>query len=78
MDLAGDAPAKTRKLAELFAAALGIYENRDWTAAEAAFEAALNLESTDGPSLLYLDRCRSYRASPPPADWDGIYNWDQK
>jgi adenylate cyclase len=78
LDFASEATAETRKLAELFGRALDIYENRDWTAAEAAFEAVLNLEPLDGPSLLYLERCRLYRAYPPAADWDGVFNLDQK
>jgi hypothetical protein len=78
LDLAETAPEETRKLAELFNTAIGIFEKRDWTAAEAAFEAVLNLESDDGPAQLYLDRCRANRKNPPPADWDGINDIDQK
>ncbi|MDR3247479.1 MAG: CHASE2 domain-containing protein [Treponema sp.] len=78
LDLIEDATEETRKLVELFNRALHIYENRDWTAAEAAFGAVLNLAPLDGPALLYLDRCRAYRSSPPPGDWDGISNLDQK
>jgi len=40
------------------------------------FEAALVLlesQSDDGPSRVLAERCRLYRAVPPPADWDGIY-----
>jgi adenylate cyclase len=78
LDLAETAPEETRQLAGLFNRAMDIFENRDWTAAEAAFEAVLNLVPVDGPAQLYLDRCRIYRKSPPPAEWDGINNIDQK
>ena len=27
----------------------------------------------DGPSKSLLKRVQDYRASPPPADWDGVY-----
>lgn len=40
------------------------------------FEAALALlesQSDDPPSRVLAERCRRFCASPPPADWDGIY-----
>jgi adenylate cyclase len=73
----GEAPPETLRLVELFHEALDIFENRDWTAAESAFEAVLNHAPGDGPSEIYLERCRLYR-NEPPADWDGVFSLTQK
>jgi adenylate cyclase len=50
---------------------------------EAALEAALVRDFSralellsgleDGPSQVLADRCRTWLASPPPADWDGVW-----
>jgi hypothetical protein len=78
LDMADEAPAALVKLASLFEQALVIFENRDWTAAEAAFDAVLNLDSRDVPAQLYRERCLSFRQKPPEKDWDGIFNLNEK
>jgi adenylate cyclase len=45
-----------------------------WDEAIAAFEAAVAASPGDGPSALMLARAQALAASPPPADWDGV--WD--
>jgi adenylate cyclase len=35
-------------------------------------------EPGDTPSLFLAARCRQYLASPPAADWDGVYAFDSK
>lgn len=55
-----------------FADGLALYRQRDWTAAERCFHAAAAAHPGDGPSRIYLDRCRIYARTPPPADWDGV------
>jgi hypothetical protein len=37
------------------------------------FQAALNIRKDDGPSQLYLERCREFKNNPPDEDWDGVY-----
>jgi adenylate cyclase len=64
-------------MVELFHHGLDLFENRDWTAAETAFQAALNHAPEDGPAKLYLKRCGQYR-NKPPERWDGIFNLTQK
>ncbi|MCM2290424.1 MAG: GAF domain-containing protein [Sulfuritalea sp.] len=49
------------------------YRLRDWIAAERAFAAALAANPHDSPSRIYLERCRIYRHTPPPASWDGVW-----
>jgi adenylate cyclase len=63
---------------ELFHQALGLFENRDWTAAAAGFEAALNRSKADTVAELYRKRCEKYRQTPPSKDWDGVFALNQK
>jgi adenylate cyclase len=48
------------------------YKRRDWELAATYFQAAVGADPQDGPSHLYLERCRENIASPPPADWDFV------
>ena len=70
-------PALAALLA-LHAQGIEAYRARDWAAAERAFEGALDLYPTDGPALVYRDRCRVLSQTPPPADWDGVWNLTEK
>jgi adenylate cyclase len=47
---------------------------RHWRAAVSAFEAAVEIDPDDPPSVLMLDRARALARKPPAADWDGV--WD--
>ena len=77
MELAQNAGEGLRKLVEQFHAALELFETRDWEAAERAFAGVLELDPQDGPALLYRDRCRRYRETPPPEGWDGVFNFNK-
>jgi len=33
----------------------------------------LDIIEDDGPSLTYIDRCKVFKESPPPDDWQGEY-----
>jgi adenylate cyclase len=59
-------------LARACAEAMELYFDRKWEAAEAAFTAILRENPDDKPALLIRDRCKAFRDSPPPADWDGV------
>ncbi|MGE0517502.1 MAG: CHASE2 domain-containing protein [Candidatus Binatia bacterium] len=61
-----------RELNAHFAAGLAAYRARDWTTALAAFEAAARARHGDGPTELYLWRCRDYLRDPPPPDWEAV------
>ena len=49
------------------------YRAGDWQRAMVLFEAALRLHPGDGPSAIYLERCRIYRDNPPPPNWGGVW-----
>ncbi len=54
------------------------YRKRDYRAAIERFEAALRVIPDDGPALTYVERCKEYLASPPPAAWDGVFQLTSK
>lgn len=69
----GAVPERVLLLTARHAEALHDYFNGNWTAAEAGFEAVLELYPQDAAASLMRDRCRTYLASPPANGWDGIF-----
>jgi adenylate cyclase len=67
-----------REAAQRFAAALAACRARDWASAQAGFEALADDAMLSGPVALYLGRIARFRADPPPADWDGVFAFDEK
>jgi len=49
------------------------YKLRDFVRARDCFAEALKIDKDDGPSRVYLARCRHYMENPPPEDWDGVF-----
>lgn len=72
-----EAPALSDML-DAYEEGLAAYRAHKWKAAIKAFEAALKIEPGDGPSAMYLDRCRLYADTPPAADWDGVWTLKSK
>jgi adenylate cyclase len=73
-----DALPTIGRLIETFERGLRRYEQRDWTGAIDSFAAALDLAPQDGPSLVYLNRCRYYQQHPPGEAWDGVWEMVEK
>ncbi len=69
----GVAAEETEKLS-LFERAREAYKRRDW---DGAAELFARLEG-DGAAEMYVARCRELKASPPPADWNGIFELKHK
>jgi tetratricopeptide (TPR) repeat protein len=63
---------KARLLA-LFAEGRAYYKQGDFAKAGEYFAGALKIDPEDGPSKVYVERCRDLAENPPPADWDGVY-----
>jgi len=61
-----------------FHAAVAIYRQRDWLAAQAGFEQLATELPHDQPCRLYIERCMYFAANPPAADWDGVFNRAEK
>jgi adenylate cyclase len=57
---------------------LDLYQHRDWDGALQQFGTALELAPDDRPSRIFIDRCRYYRESPPPENWNGVWIMEEK
>ena len=60
--------------AALFEGGLKAYRNRDWDGAIDAFRRL----GEDLPAGLYVRRCMVFKQSPPPPDWDGVFELGEK
>jgi len=78
LEIKADASDALFELTYLFHKAMDLFEARNWKDAESAFSQVLKLYPNDGPSNLFLKRCRKYQESPPAADWDGSFNIAEK
>lgn len=67
-----------KRLLEQYNKALSLYKQRKWEEALKEFEKALQIVPNDGPSLLYVERCKEYIKNPPPDDWDGVFEMKTK
>ncbi|MBI5244092.1 MAG: adenylate/guanylate cyclase domain-containing protein [Elusimicrobia bacterium] len=74
----GSLPEALAAKKRLFKEGLGRYRNREFAGALSVFESVLAGEPGDGPSELYVRRCRKFLAEPPPADWDGVFHSESK
>ena len=63
---------------EHYGSGFAAYRAMQWGDAEQAFLAALKAMPGDGPSAMYLERCRAFAKAPPAADWDGIWTLTSK
>ena len=70
--LADEDLGERRELLRLYDDGLAAYRRRDFELALQYFNAALEVDPTDGPSRMYVERSREYIASPPPTDWDFV------
>jgi adenylate cyclase len=70
----GAVPAEELEKAALFGRALETYRARSFSEAAAMFEAIAG----DPVAAVYAGRARQSAASPPPEDWDGVYELDKK
>jgi class 3 adenylate cyclase/ActR/RegA family two-component response regulator len=78
IEFSAAATEEQRKTVELFHEALALFEGRDWAAAEAGFRRVLDLSPRDTPSRLFLERCQNNCRTPPPEDWDGVFELKYK
>lgn len=74
----GQVPAARCQAIEAFHDGLAAYLRRDWDHAEARFQTALAVAPGDAAARAFLSRVAAMRQSPPPADWDGVYEMKTK
>jgi len=69
-----DFPVEKQQELDVFAEAWQAYRQRDWSR---AISLLASLEP-DNLTKVYLERCREFAITPPPLDWDGVYELRQK
>jgi class 3 adenylate cyclase len=63
-----------RQKIDLFHKSLELFESRQWNDAGKGFYKILKQYPDDGPSALYMNRCKQFLKNEPLPDWDGIFN----
>jgi len=63
---------------EDFIPGLELYRRARFEEAAARFGHALGHCPDDGPSRVFLNRCRHFQAHPPPPDWDTVFRPEAK
>jgi adenylate cyclase len=61
-----------------FNAALALYRERKWSEARQSFASILQQLPDDKPCKIYMERCDYFAETPPPEDWDGVFNRSEK
>jgi adenylate cyclase len=56
-----------------FRSGVNLYRERKWSEAGEYFRKILDSDPHDRPSQEYLRRCKEYESSPPPPNWEGIF-----
>jgi adenylate cyclase len=74
----GQLDSTTAQLRDAYAIALDLYRNQKWTEAEKAFQKCLSIRKSDGPSLEFLTRIATFNRTPPPQDWNGVWQTASK
>jgi adenylate cyclase len=75
---AGFSPGMDGTIMEEFNAALALYRERKWRKAHVHFLAISRQLPEDKPCKIYIERCEYFNGNPPPDDWDGVFNRDEK
>jgi len=61
------------KLIEYFEEGLNLYRERMFNRAIEEFEKVLLINPDDIPARVFIDRCFEFLNSPPPDDWNGVF-----
>jgi adenylate cyclase len=75
---AGELSAEQIALRRYYSEGLAAYRARRWDEATGALNAALAAVPEDRPCRILITRIERLRDNPPPADWDGSWQLDQK
>ncbi|QEL13414.1 adenylate/guanylate cyclase domain-containing protein [Limnoglobus roseus] len=78
LDLASEAPAAVRELADRYAAAFQAFQGRRWGESMAILTEILKAHPADAPAMAFLKRCQHYAENPPDAAWDGVNRMTSK
>lgn len=63
---------------KLFEEARSLYVRQKWDEAIELFTKVLTLIPEDGPTKLFIERCKRFKVFSPGADWDGVWEMRSK
>lgn len=66
------------ELVDAFGKGVDAYRTKRWSAALSMFEAIVEKRPEDGPSHMFIARCRALLAKAPGPEWDGVTTMDSK
>jgi len=69
----GEPEGMTREVLSHFSQGFNLYHEKKFAEALDCFRKASQLNPTDGPSELYIERCETFLQEPPPEQWDGVF-----
>lgn len=69
---------KNEAALKFYNAGIDAYKQRKWDEAITAFTEALKIRPDDGPSAIYRERSITFKETPPPDDWDGVFVMTEK
>jgi adenylate cyclase len=69
----GAVSEEVTKAIQFFAKGLQLYRRLQLEEAKTYFAQCNKLLKGDGPSQVFFERCRLFQLTPPPEDWDGVY-----
>lgn len=67
----GSEEPRDRQRVVRFESGLAAYRKREFVRAERLFASIIEDLGADPPSQIFAERCRKFRAAPPPEGWDG-------
>ncbi len=66
------------KFCEEFSKGFRLYLDQRWDEAISIFSELQTIYGRDEPCELYISRCKAFKETPPPANWDGVYHMHSK
>jgi adenylate cyclase len=66
------------ELRNYFEKGLAAYRMQDWDEAQRDFDTCLEINSSDKPSQVFVERIKVLRDNPPPDSWDGVWQMTKK
>ena len=69
---------RKRNMLRYYNEGLALYKEMEFKEALKRFEKALEFEPEDGPTKLYISRCKELSKNLPPPDWDGVFTMTTK
>eukprot|EP00002_Diphylleia_rotans_P033885 TRINITY_DN7243_c0_g1_i3.p1 TRINITY_DN7243_c0_g1~~TRINITY_DN7243_c0_g1_i3.p1 ORF type:complete len:247 (+),score=61.61 TRINITY_DN7243_c0_g1_i3:208-948(+) len=66
-----------QQIRELFGQGLELYRSSRFDEAIPYFKDGLDIEY-DKPCEMFLHRCNAFMETPPPSDWEGVWDMDEK